>query len=224
MSNQSDLRASLVLPEVPAAPPCLLLHIVPSFLGEWMQAVELVDLTIEPIGLRLTPGRGLAPRRPFPNKRWAVACRRRGRLAMYGVLLDLDWPVGDLIATARWSVDAKRIVERSVRYRLLDCEFAAASEWRVLWYACSPPLGDWLDRWPTGVPKTGEFSFGPRQEGDFICQGRNIWRLPGRGTFAADDRVVDSEEVRPLPTIEPRRLISLLARGRVPRFADAFRV
>ena len=141
MSKRFDRRTSPVLREMPAAPPRLLLHLLPGFLGEWLHAVELVDLTIEPIGLRLTSGRDLATRRPFPNKRWAVACRRRGRSAMNGILLDIDWPDGDLVATARWSVDAKRIVERSVRYRLLDCTFDA-SEWRILWYACSPGLGN----------------------------------------------------------------------------------
>ena len=217
MSDRDHRHPPPALRAGPALPPRLLLHLVPSFLGKWRQAVELVDLTIEPIGLRLTSGRDLATRRPFPNKRWAVVCRPRGRSAMNGILIDTDWPDGDLVATARWSVDAERIVERIVRYRLLDCMFDAASEWHMHWHACSSGLGGWSNRWPNGGCKTaGSFFFEPHMETHALESSGNqasrayeqVRRRHVRDTLAADGYIIAREEVCPLPTLERRRFMS----------------
>jgi hypothetical protein len=60
----------------------LLVHIRPKILAPWKE-VQLVALTVEPFGLDLRGDVDLMTRRPYPNKDYAVACRK-GRKAIEG--------------------------------------------------------------------------------------------------------------------------------------------
>jgi hypothetical protein len=55
----------------------MLLHLSPRLLWPYKDA-SIVDLEINPLGLRLVGGVDLITRRPFPNKHYKVACRKRG--------------------------------------------------------------------------------------------------------------------------------------------------
>ena len=70
----------------------MLLHIRPRLISTFKH-VALIDLEIEPIGLRLTGGVDLATRRPYRNKRYAVACRKRGQEAVNGILIKTKTPI-----------------------------------------------------------------------------------------------------------------------------------
>ncbi|WP_409457146.1 DUF6012 family protein [Pseudomonas oryzihabitans] len=50
--------------------------------------VQLIDLQIDSVGLLLRDRVDLATRRPMPNKRMAIGCIKRGRLARVGLLID----------------------------------------------------------------------------------------------------------------------------------------
>ena len=58
--------------------------------------VALVDLQIDPLGIRLVGGDDLATRRPYPNKMYAVACRKQGQKAINGILIETAKPVEEL--------------------------------------------------------------------------------------------------------------------------------
>ena len=80
--------------------------------------VQLVDMALYPTGLRLRGGIELIIRRPYPNKHYAVACRRHGHnKAFDGIRIEAERPTGELIYTARWAIDAELVVTHRVRYR-----------------------------------------------------------------------------------------------------------
>jgi hypothetical protein len=87
----------------------------------------LIDLTVEPFGLYLRGDVDLDTRFPYPNKRIAVACRKKGRKALNGILIQVPTAV-DFEYTARWAVDAQFVSTHRVMHRLLDKELDAASE------------------------------------------------------------------------------------------------
>lgn len=135
----------------------MLLHIRPRLYSP-CRNVALVDLAIEPLGLHLAGGVELATRRPYPNRHYAVACRKKGTKAINGILIETAAPLDEFHTTARWAIEAQSMVTHDVHYRLLDHDFDAASDDMILWYACAS--GPWEDRWPTwartGAPVRAE--------------------------------------------------------------------
>ncbi len=113
----------------------MLFHIRPRLISPFKD-VELVDLGIHPLNLRLEGGLDLATRRPYLNKRYAVACRKEGRKAIDGILIEMAAPVQEMHYTARWAVEATFLVTHDIHYKLLDHDFDAASDSMVLWYGC----------------------------------------------------------------------------------------
>jgi hypothetical protein len=62
------------------------MHIRPRLFSPFKN-VALIDLQINPLGIHLAAGVDLATRRPYPNKRFAVACRKEGQKAIDGGFL-----------------------------------------------------------------------------------------------------------------------------------------
>jgi hypothetical protein len=205
----------------------MLLHIRPKLFSH-CDAVELVDLEIEPLGLFLRAKRELATRRPYPNKRYAVGCRREGRKALDGILIETATrKIDDLYYKARWAIEGELLATHRVHYKLLDHEFDAASDNMVLWGAMVaegewsaglPPT--WSDRWPAwaaGLPPT---KAEPLMEIVLRDDGKN-----GRAENILDARgqIVERREVFAMPTIERERIITGRMRDwRVPSVSSAF--
>ena len=201
-----------------------LLHLVPRFFGSFA-AVELVDLSLEPIGLTLRGGMDLATRKPYPNKRYSIACRKRGQRAIEGILVVMKAPVESLDYTARWSVDAEVVVTHRVRYRLLDHEFDAASDDKMLWHACSPSLGGWASRWPKpddakSLGSTAPVMVAHVSDATHFPEGNA--GAPAQHQFAEGGLIVDRHQEFGLPTLERGRFGSPLAGDRMPLAADAW--
>jgi Family of unknown function (DUF6012) len=81
----------------------MLLHIRPKLFAPFKDPVALVDLEITLFGLQFRGGVDLATRRPYPNKRFPVACRREARKALDGILIETPGPVDEFHVTARWA-------------------------------------------------------------------------------------------------------------------------
>jgi hypothetical protein len=82
--------------------------------------------------LHLT-GKELDTRRPYPNKEYAVACRRQGRKAIDGILIETAKFIGRFDIKTQWAVEALLLVTHCVDYRVIDRDFPAASDDMMLW-------------------------------------------------------------------------------------------
>src|SRR5262249_3289766 len=108
----------------------MLLHIRPrlfSFLN-----VAIAALDSDALGLHLT-ARELDARRPYPNKEYAVACRRQGRKAIDGILIETPECIERFDIKTQWAIEALLLVTHSVDYRIIDRDFHAASDDMMLW-------------------------------------------------------------------------------------------
>jgi hypothetical protein len=95
-----------------------LLHLCPRLLWPYKGAV-IVDLKINPLGLRLVGGVDLITRRPFPNKNYKVACRKRGHnKAFNGILIETAAPLDEFETVARWSIPAEGDIGAVVSSRI----------------------------------------------------------------------------------------------------------
>jgi Family of unknown function (DUF6012) len=195
----------------------MLLHLRPRILSPFRD-VALVDVKIEPFGLRLRGGTDLAVRRPYPNKRYAVACRKKGHKAIDGILVETPSFVSEFTYTARWAVEAALSVTHEVAYKILDRDFDAASEDMTLWYACCEELGGWSDRFPLGARSAPPIALEPTME---VWAAHVDRRRQATDTIVAG-MVVARKEILPMPTIEPERILNTRLSERIPRLTEAF--
>lgn len=200
----------------------MLWHIRPRLLSPFRH-VTLIDLKIDPLGLFLIGGKDVVTRRPYPNKRHAVACRKQGLKAIDGILIETERPDSELVVTARWAIEAELSVTHEVRYALLDRDFDAASDHMTLWRAHVWDFKQqpWSSRWPDRLKGVAPMSAEPMME---VLSGRvrasetedlldNVgeWIMRRRERFA-------------MPTLERERIVACWPNDRMPPMSSAFRV
>jgi len=167
----------------------LLLHITPKIWCPFstFRTVELIDLKIEPLGLHLRDSE-LVARRPCPNKLIAVACRRQGRAALNGILIETPRPSEDkFTCITRWAILGEFLATHRVDYRLLDDDYDAASDDMTLWHGYVPELigvsplvfKGWTHRYPAWVENLPPVAVEPKMEfilaaGYRACPSRQI--------------------------------------------------
>ena len=108
----------------------MLIHLAPRLLEP--QGIptrcELIDIAMAPFGLLLRNGIEVVARRPYPNKRYQVACRKIGRKAMNGLLIETAGTVDAFRVVTRWAVEGEMLCTHEVNYSLADQDHDAVSE------------------------------------------------------------------------------------------------
>lgn len=202
----------------PSEETILLIHITPSFYTCALSGnnCELIDLVIPRFNISLRAGNEVVTRRPFPNKRIAVASRKGERRAVIGMLFETDAHVSHFSVVSRWGIDAGSVVTHRIDYVVLDQEFDVASDFQVLWHG---DAGTGLpSRWPNegdnltpaeGAPRMSLHAPSKRATSDKAKQGR----------------VYERTEQFQMPTLERERW-QKEARiwDRLPHAETAFRV
>lgn len=199
----------------------MLIHLVPK-LYEAAFAVdsEIVDVSIPECGLILIGGKDITARRPFPNKRYLVACRKVGQKAMVGLLVDVEGWLPTYTVITRWLVDGEMIIH-FVEHEVLDQELDAVSDEMVLWYGQHGR--DWQRRWPACYQEAPVARQPSMDVASALIGGT---KRPEGVRDVVDDgqRVLMREEFFKLHTIERGRLLDDENRVdfRVPNIQDAF--
>jgi hypothetical protein len=194
----------------------MLLHLRPKMLSSGA-FVDLIDLRIEPFGLYLQGGRELMAGRPYPNKHYAVVCRKSGKKAINGILINVNGPVSGFNYTARWLAGGIMVTHR-VSCSVLDQEFGAASDDMMFWRATS---SGWENRMPDAFRGAVPVYVEPVMQ---------LVDISGKRSSTLDvidfktGWIIDRTQVFAMPSIEPDRLLSSEFRERLPAPGDAFEV
>ena len=203
----------------------MLLHIRPRLFAPFRE-VELVDMEIKPLNLRLKGGVDLATRRPYPNKRYAVACRREGRKAIDGILIETSTPVQEMHYTARWAIQAAFVAIHEVHYTLLDYDFDAASDNMVFWYGCGPEFGNWSNRWPTWAKDLAPVHAEPKMEVVPAGTADAANKLLSYAEDVRDEQlgwIIRRHQTFAMPTLERERILNTtLTERRQPLLSSIF--
>lgn len=155
------------------------IHIRPKVYGQFVK-VDLIDLHIPELNMTLNGSSDLVVRRPYPNKCYHVACRRKGRRAIDGLLIKTEAVPDRFCCIVNWRVlgtsddvlnptigdDAARDITHDVTYEIVDREHDLFSSDMMLWTGSSGRLGDWATRYPdwVKVPETLQ-----EREGDCLA-------------------------------------------------------
>lgn len=131
----------------------MLIHVTPSFYTPTILShLYLVDFSIEEIDLVLREGKDIAVRRPYPNKRYWVGCRKIGQKAHDGLLIVANRFLPSFTATTRWTVCENsefHLVTHRVHYVLADNAFDTVTDKSLLWSRFTCESGrEFGDRWP----------------------------------------------------------------------------
>jgi len=200
----------------------MLIHTTPRFYTCEQSGpdVELVDLKINELGVFLRGGKDLTARRPYPNKRYVVACRKTGQKAIDGILFETSTKVPSFTVETRWAIHAEIIAAHRVRYVVLDDDFDAVTDNMGLWYAMSEGLGGWRSRWPEAHKDAVPASAQPRMQLSAEPQ------RPGRVAISVTSpQTFERSETFPVPTVERERLLSRRSFDeRIPTIDSAFKI
>lgn len=196
----------------------MLLHLRPRLLFPF-KMVDLIDFEVKQLGLCLKGNSDLTTRRPYPNKDYAVACRKQGHKAIDSIFIETNKLLEEWDTTARWAVNASIVVTHKVHYELLEHEFGAASDNSVLWYADSEELGGWSVRRPQWVRDMAPMITDPVME----IFPRDVKR-PMTEDVIEQGLIICRRQTFPMPTLERDRVIHTQVADRVPAAESAFLV
>lgn len=196
----------------------MLIHITPCYYTceRSHGLVQLIDVSIDELGILLRDGVDIVARKPYPNNAYLVACRKSGRRAMDGLLIESAEHVPSYTVVTRWALAAETVVTHRVKHVVLDAEFDTVTDKMRLWHPL--PARQWASRWPDGYHDGSPAECQPRMQ---------LTSLPGR-QGAVIDAVVDKiilerAEVFHLPTVERDRVIDGRFVDRLPSPTSAFR-
>lgn len=200
----------------------MLLHLSPTFRACEISGpnVEILDIIIPELHLKLEGGRDLTARRPLADRNYLVACRKIGRKAINGILLNTGVRrVHDFTVRARWAVDAEFVATHEISYRVTDCDFDAVTDDILMWSAHPPAFGSWPDRMPPYArnvsPMSGKVLMLLTEEEE---HDRLVVDRKERGL------IVERKQQFLLPTIEPARLDNCRLRDTYPSLDQSIHV
>ena len=202
----------------------MLIHLTPRIYSAFDIPISLVDFSIPEFNFSLDGQRDLVLRKPFPNKRIQVACRKKRLKAVNGFLISTEDTVSDFTAVTRWAIGADHVSTHMVRYELLDSQFDAYTEYMQLWYPTADSAGNWDSRWPKQYNDAPAYlqphmdAFSPTHRGTEPRQGV-IDQLDQSGEY-----VLFRKETFGLPSVQPDRIHHHLCAVRMPAAEDVFKV
>lgn len=200
----------------------MLLHLVPQVVNRYKDVeLELTDVTIPELNVTLKAGEDLVVRKPYPNKSYYVACRKIGRKAMQGLILELDKTIQAFTVITSWHVKSRlwaKTLTHQVNYTVADTNFDVVSDDHTYLYACD----NFKDRWLTDFQIDPPVNTQPRMD-VLICD----YHKRGESVSIEDEyddfvMVKRTEDVT-IPTIELERFKSRSMHGsRLPSLDDRF--
>ena len=198
----------------------MLIHITPTlFLAFHNYSCELVDLSVKEFGLVLKNERDIVARKPFPNKHYLVACRKTGRKAVGGILIESPLQTDSFTVITRWAVSASLVVTHKVNYVVMDRDFDAVSDNMMLWGEISQYVKKW--RCPNFVNGTTPSRAQPRMD-IYPASLSGAERDGDVKDIIKNGLIIERNEVFSLPTIEKVYLLNSTINERLPLIETAF--
>ena len=187
----------------------MLLHLVPRVISRYKKHndIQIIEYSIEKLGLSLFGDTDLRICRPYTNKNYHVPMRKGNtRKAVQGILImTKKREIREFTAIARWKIN-DRIAVHTVHYNILDEEYPAISDDASLW--CG-----------------GFDGFSPRKPD--MYKGKSVVQIERRFDAALLDKndnwVVEQEDDLSLPTLERERVLNGYSNmAKIPPLQTAF--
>lgn len=202
----------------------MLIHIVPKlFEPPFAVESEVVDVSIPELGLVLDGGKEITARRPYPNKRYLVACKKTGQKAISGIFVEVDDRLETYTVITRWSVNGE-VITHVVQHEIVDSDFDTVSDDMLLWSSWYGTT--WQQRWPECY-KGDPTRRGREPSMDVLTHSDGGALKPAdvQDVVCGGQRVIMRFESFAQCTIERERLLEQKGgmNSRTPKITDAFK-
>ncbi len=206
----------------------MLIHIVSKIVLPMRMPIDLVDVTIEELGLVLKGGQDIIARQPYPNKYYWVACKKSGRKAVNGLLVESMPILSAYTVRTRWALTcavndlaAGTIITHRVEHIVVDevnDVFDCVSDSMFLWSGGK----NWDSRWPDCYAAMAPVKVEPTMCVEFEGENRAKRVTIIQEEFSSGLLIERSERIF-TPVIERKRLSGCLAEQfRLPAMEHAF--
>lgn len=201
----------------------MIIHLTPRYYNKYQDVlVDLIDVSIPELSLTLKAGTDLRVCTPFANKCYKVACRKKGRKAIDGILIKTDKPLHNFTVITRWVVNAE-ISTHQVHYHVADSDFNAVTTAQTMWngWQSITPFKNRTESesWQTLRDKSEPSMLTlPHDLGEDVDDTDWIYNETDR-----DGIIRNRAEQIEIPTVEPERLsLPISIAQRFPPPGDAF--
>lgn len=197
----------------------MLIHLTPSYFLNYSDiSLNLIDIEVPELGLHLNAEKEITVRFPSPNKRLHYVCRKKGRKAIFGILLNTDKYVTDITVITRWAVQGEVSTHR-VHMHIVGADDAATDVIHLWSSVFNTPF---RDKSPDLTKNWVPASCQPRMTvtaGDRPSEREPaIWRLADQAGI-----IRQQTEYYTAATVEPERLTTpFKGYDRLPALEDAF--
>lgn len=184
----------------------MLIHITPKMISpNPICNPHLIDIEIQELGLKLIGGKDIATRRPYPNKQYYVACCKKGKKAVSGILVESPIFLKEYTVTSRWDWTGKDtlVVTHIVKYIVLDRNFDMVSDDMLLWYGSSE--SNWESRWPEWADGLAPVDVMPCMEVNPSRERQGEYEDEYNSVSGG---IIKRTEMFRLPTIERERILN----------------
>lgn len=111
----------------------MLIHLTPRYYSKYSDVqVDVIDVEIPEFKLLLKANIDVVIRTPFRNKNYKVVCRKKGRKAVNGIIIEINDIVQNFTVITRWAVNGE-ISRHETYYHVNDNEFDSVTEENFLW-------------------------------------------------------------------------------------------
>lgn len=205
----------------------MLIHVSPKIiqLSAYVD-VELIDVSIPELDLVLRNNEEITTRKPYPNKCYHVACRKVGRKAINGLLIESDKHLDSFSVITRWKIQGERIATHTAEFNVVDKEHSLVSDNMILWANLDfVPLStkdNFKCRTPDSMMKYSPLEAQPTMS----VTPEEIRTCAVNATdTVAGGFIIERKQVIDVPTIEVERMDLGIIQGlRLPDRKDAFKV
>lgn len=119
----------------------MIAHLTPRIYNRFADVnIELESVYFPEFALTLYGETDLALRKPYPNKCYQVACKKKGRKAINGILLNTNSIPEDFTMVTTWNMDGLHTLTHEVKYTIIDKEFDYITDNPCAWYSTSNSL------------------------------------------------------------------------------------
>lgn len=185
----------------------MLIHITPRIFLPHRFEANILDVTIDQLGLSLKGGVDIKVCRPYPNKNYWIARAKSGKKAVAGILVDTPSHIDHFTVISRWAVGKGTTAVHRVDYEVLDADYQAVTDNMMLWYGCSGLLGDWASRWPEGEQYSAPAYEQPTMELFTEKHGGLSRTTRVHDKLDVGGRIAERNETFRVPTVEADRII-----------------
>lgn len=189
----------------------MLFHLIPKLYNPYPNLkVNLIDVVIPHLNIRLKNGTELTAKSPYPNENYLVACKKTESKAANGIYIEIDF-IKSFSVETQWSISSDLVISHKVNYHVKDDHYEAITDNHRLF----KPVDECL----IGVAPVHTQ---PRM--DVLCDHapHSREKVLIHDEYSVEGMLIKREESHNIPTVKIKNIVDLNSDKHKPDFKNRF--